>query len=123
VYRFAKVEALDDPALRDDFLSDRESGKRPLRREKAYPELRDGMSTFGSLEAARVVWRDIHGAATRRGQAVELGEYIAEVSLEPDCGFDIEDLHEPDEHLTIWGEPDRLVEAVRRIYPALTDEE
>jgi hypothetical protein len=123
VYRFAKVGAADDPALRDDFLSDRDSGKRPLRREKAYPELRDGMSTFGSLEAARVVWRVIHDAARLRGQEVELGRYIAEVNLEPNSGFDVEDLHEPDEHLTIWGEPDRLVAAVRRIYPALTDEE
>ncbi|MHB8660218.1 MAG: hypothetical protein ACYC91_20225 [Solirubrobacteraceae bacterium] len=117
------VAGLDDPALRADFLPDRDSGKRPLRRDKAYPELRDGMSTFGSLEAARTVWRDIHTAARRRGQEVELGEYIAEVDLEPGGEFDIEDLQEPDEHLTIWGDPDRLVAAVRQTYPALTEEE
>jgi len=47
-----------------------------------------------------------------------VGYFIAEVALVPDEGFEIEDLGEPDEHLTVWGDADKLAAAVRRIYPA-----
>jgi hypothetical protein len=114
------VSSPDDPALVDDFQSDRVTGKRPFRREKVYPELQDGMSTFGSLSAARAQWKSVSEAAAKRGQAVRMGHFIAAVELEPDLGFSIEDLNEPDEHLTIWGDPARLAGAVHRIYPATT---
>jgi hypothetical protein len=81
------------------------------------------MSTFGSLAAARAVWLRISEAARERGQPVMLGDYIAEVDLRPSCGFSLEDLGEPDEHLTVWGEPEQLVASVRRIYSAVTDDE
>jgi hypothetical protein len=119
-YRFVHVESVDDPAPVEDFLSDRETGKRPLAREKAYPELQDGMSMYGSLEAARAVWQDVYEAVTARGQEVRLGDYVAEVVLTPGNGYDYEDLGEPDEHLTIWGDPASLADAVDRIYPAET---
>lgn len=106
-----------------DFASDRDSGKRPLRREKAFPELRDGMSVFGSLAAARTLWQMVYEAAAARGQEVRMGNYVAEVELIPDQGYLLEDLGEPDEHLTIWGDPARLAGAVGRIYPATTMEE
>lgn len=79
------------------------------------------MSVFGSLEAARAQWQTVYEAASARGQEVRMGNYIAEVELTPDRGFCLEDLGEPDEHLTIWGEPSRLVGAVGRIYPAGKD--
>jgi len=123
VYRFVHAASTDDPELVEDFRSDRDSGKSPFRREKAFPELRDGMSTFGSLEAARALWQTVFVAATARGQEVRMGNYIAEVELGPDEGFSLEDLDEPDEHLTIWGEPARLAAAVGRIYSATTSEE
>jgi hypothetical protein len=110
-----------DPAMVNEFRSDREAGKRPFSREKAFPELQDGMSTFGTLEAARAQWDRIQQAAGRRGQKVELGDYIAAVRLQPDCGFSLEDLSEPDQHLTIWGDPATLAAAVCRTYPALTE--
>jgi hypothetical protein len=119
-YRFVHVETVDDPPPVEDFLSDRDSGKRPLPREKAYPELRDGLSMYGSLEAARAVWRDVSEAAAARGQEVRLGNHVAEVVLTPGHGYDFEDLSEPDEHLTIWGDPASLAGAVDRIYPAET---
>lgn len=116
------MTSIDDPALVTDFRSDRDSGKSPFRREKAYPELRDGMSVFGSLEAARAQWQTVYDAATARGQEVRMGNYVAEVELRAD-GYSLEDLGEPDEHLTIWGEPSRLAGAVCRIYPAATRKE
>ena len=122
-YRFVHVETVDDPPPVEDFLSDRETGKRPLDREKVYPELRDGMSMYGSLDAARAVWRDVLEAATARGQAVRMGYHVAEVVLTPGNGYDYEDLGEPDEHLTIWGDPAALAGAVARIYPAATPSE
>lgn len=106
-----------------DFRSDRDSGKPPFRREKAFPELRDGMSVFGSLKAARAQWRTVYEAASKRGQEVRMGNYIAEVEMAADQGFSLEDLGEPDEHLTIWGEPSRLAGAVGRIYPAAINSE
>ena len=102
----------------EDFRSDREKGSAPLRREKAYPELLEGMSVFGSHGAAQTRWETIRQAAERRGQQVRVGYFIAEVALVPDEGFEIEDLGEPDEHLTVWGDADKLAAAVRRIYPA-----
>jgi hypothetical protein len=108
----------DDPALVEEFRSDRESGKRPFAREKAIPELQDGMSVFASLDAARDRWQEMHEIATQRGQAVRAGHHIAAVELTPECGFSLEDLNEPDQHLTMWGEKSRLAGAVVRIYPA-----
>jgi hypothetical protein len=122
VYRFTHTESTNDPRLRDDFRSDRESGKRPFAREKAIPELQDGMSMFGSLDAARTRWRDMAEIAASRGEDVRAGYFIAEVLLRPENDFALEDLGEVDEHLTVWGDPDRLAGAVTRIYPASTEE-
>lgn len=79
------------------------------------------MSTFGSLGAAREQWRTVYEAATERGQEVRMGNYVAEVELTVDQGYSLEDLGEPDEHLTIWGDATQLAGAVRRIYPAAND--
>lgn len=122
-YRFVHVDNPDEAASPEDFRSDRESGKNPLRREKVYPELCEGMSFYGSLEAARAVWQTVYEAATAREQAVRMGNHVAEVVLMPEQGYYIEDLREPDEHLTIWGDKDQLAAAVRRIHPALINSE
>ena len=60
----------------------------------------------------------LNEAATLRGQELRMGRNIAEVRLEPDRGFDVEDLDGPDQHLSVWGDPDQFVAAVCRIYPA-----
>ncbi len=110
--------SITDTGLVADFLSDRESGKRPSSREKKIDALQDGMSVFGSLDAARERWRDLKELADARGQGVRAGYYIAEVVLRPGKGFLLEDLREIDEHITVWGDPRALVNAVARIYPA-----
>ena len=120
MYRFVSSESREIEVLTHDFLCDRITGKRPWRREKIYPELQDGMSAFGSLDAARAQWELIRQGADKRGQEVMIGHFVAEVALVSDADFEIEDLGEPDEHLTIWGDPARLATAVEHIYPAST---
>lgn len=116
VYRFVHVEAIDDPRLREQFLSDRENGMTPFfRREKRYPEILDGMSAYRSLDEAAVRWEQCRAIAERRNEPIQVGNFIAEVELSPDQGFAVEDLEEEDGHLTIWGDPDRLAGATRRI--------
>lgn len=117
MYRFVRVGDLDDPLLREDFLSDREKGMVPLfKREKRYPERFDGMSAYGSREAAVRRWMRSREIAKERNQEMTIGAYVAEVELTPGEGFEIEDLEDPEGHLTIWGHPDRLATATRRIY-------
>ena len=123
VYRFVHTADPADPALPDDFKSDKDAGKTPGRRETAYPELMDGMSTFGSLSKARERWATFKRAAEKRGEQLMLGDFIAEVKLAPDQGFDAEDLKRRDEHLTTWGDPAHLSQAVSRIYPAEVKED
>lgn len=81
-----------------------EAGLRPSAREKAIPELRQGMSVYGSLDSARMVWSGLRALAETRGEPVRVGYHIAEVALEAGLSFSIEDLGEEDEHLTIWGD-------------------
>jgi hypothetical protein len=111
----------DDPSLADDFKSDEEAGLRPSAREKRIPELRQGMSAYGSLVAARLVWDGLRQLADERGEPVKVGYHIASVRLVPDCGFSLEDLNEPDQHLTIWGDRHHLAGVVSRVYSAESD--
>jgi hypothetical protein len=113
--------SISDDALADDFKSDEEAELRPTAREKRVRELCKGMSAYGSLTAARLVWDSIRQRADELNQPVKVGYYIAKVELEPESGFLLEDLNEPDEHLTIWGDRHRLAGAVSRIYAAQTE--
>jgi hypothetical protein len=122
-FRFVHTDDLTDPRLAADFLSDDDAGLRPTAREKHIPELRDGRSAYGSLRAARRIWEGLRQLAEERDQPVRVGHFIAEVVLTADEDFAVEDLAEPDEHLTIWGAAERLRRAVRRIYDAHTEEE
>jgi hypothetical protein len=115
------VARRDDPALAEDFKSDEEVGLRPTAREKCIPELCQGRSMYGSLDAARQVWDGLHKLADQRSQVVRVGYYIAEVVLPPDAAIEIEDLGEEDEHLTVWGDAAELAALVTDIYPAETE--
>jgi hypothetical protein len=52
---------------------------------------------------------------------LQIGDYIARVRLEPGEGFAYEDLGQLDGHMTLWGDPVKLVEAVADITPADDD--
>jgi hypothetical protein len=81
------------------------------------------MSMFASLDATRERWRDMEQIALAREQPVRAGYFIAELLLRPGSEFELEDLGEVDEHLTVWGDPDALVAAVTAIYPARSSDE
>jgi hypothetical protein len=118
------VADLGDPALPGEYRSDRENGMTPFfRREKRYPELLDGMSAYGSSDAALRLWTRCRNIAVERNEPIQIGEYVAELELVPNQDFSVEDLHEEDEHLTIWGEPNRLAAATRLIYAPRNDAE
>jgi hypothetical protein len=120
-FRFVHPSSMEDPALADDFKSDKEAGLRPGGRERQIPELCQGISMYGSLASARQVWSNLRQIADERGQKVRVGYYIAEVVLMPGNDFEIEDLGEPDEHLIVWGDRFKLCDAVGEVYDAQTE--
>jgi hypothetical protein len=127
VYRFVRTADREDPDLRNDFHSDRARAALegaeyiPVDREAEFPELQDSMSVFGSPEPMRERWSRISARAAAKGQTVKLGDFIAELNLEPGEDCWIEDLGEEDQHMHLWGDPDRLASAVVIIEPAATE--
>jgi hypothetical protein len=120
VYRFVGVSSREIEGLWKYFKSDREDGKPPKEREQLYDELRDGMSAYVSWEAARDVWQGIEDAQAARKRSgrrkpLRIGDYIAEVQLVKDQGFEIEDIGDVGGHLTIFGDPRALAAAVTDI--------
>jgi hypothetical protein len=78
----------------------------------------DGMSAFRTLKLAQDRWQDLAQLAARRGQPVAVGDSIASITLSSGRGFAYEDLGGPGGHMTIWGNPERLVAAVVEVVPA-----
>jgi hypothetical protein len=120
VFRFVRVVAVDDEALAQDFLSDAARRKPARGRSAAIPGHIDGMSAFRTLALARERWQDIAKLARRRRptEPIKVGEHIARVALGTGEGFAYEDLGHPDGHITIWGRPADLADAVVEIVPA-----
>lgn len=117
MFRFVHVTDVHDPNLAGQFRSDRVNGMVPyFRREKRYPELLDGMSAYDSLATATARWNQCRAIAIERNEPIQIGSFIAEVRLTPSSGFSVEDLAEPDGHLTIWGDPSHLAAATSRIH-------
>jgi len=121
VYRFVHTADHESPELRNDFLSDKARAELlgeeyvPVGREAEIPELQESMSVFGSPEPMRERWARISRRAAEKGEPVKIGDFIAEVNLEPEQGFLVEDLGAEDQHLSLWGDPDQLVGAVGSI--------
>lgn len=126
VYRVVRVEsiAVGIDVLAGEFASHRAADCLPSGREQKFPILQDGLSGFRTEVLARRRWRGMRKNATQHDEVeVEKGSFIAELELKPGRDFYIEDLGESGGHLTIWGNPTKLAEAVRRIDPARNAEE
>jgi hypothetical protein len=122
VYRFVHVPEAAEPTLREEFRSDRENGLVPFtKRGKRFPEILDGMFAYNSQDSARQRWDQCRGIAESRGEPIQIGQFVVEVELTPEQDFFLEGLAEEDGHLTIWGDPDRLAGATRRIYSPTHD--
>ncbi len=119
VYRFVHTARVDDSeSLVRDFESDRERGKAQRGRARAIPELHDGMSVFRDLDLARERWRDIAAIARNRGEAVRVGDFVAQVRLTGGQAFSYEDPGDLDGHMTLWGDKVKLASCVVDIVPA-----
>jgi hypothetical protein len=121
MYRFVHVADREDPAIRIDFLGDRDSYAargaeyRPLPREIEFPELQDTVSFHESAAFMRARYAEIRERVAPR--PVKLGDFLAEVTLRPGQGFEVEDLGEEGGHILLRGDPDRLVAAIGPIEP------
>jgi hypothetical protein len=124
VYRFVKQPSKDAPRFVRNFWSDRKRKKPPMPgREEEHDELRDGMSAFITEDLARDAWEEqelLRNPPGRPREPLRMGDYIAKVVLMPGQGFLI-DL-EPDGHLTLRGDAQKLADAVAEpIYSAKRD--
>lgn len=110
----------------DNFMSDGERGK--ALHDDEHPDLQTGMSVFASEAAARARYTAVRNEALknrsdrnrRRNRPIKMriGEHIGEVLLAPREGFEIVDDGDPEGHLTLRGDKDRLAARVAQIYPA-----
>ena len=91
----------------DNFRSAYELGAPPPRRiQKASAPVWMAISTLNSVEVAR----------SRAFIFPKLGNYVAEMLLEPGFGFAVAVTIE-DVHLSVWGDPVKLRDAVVDLYP------
>lgn len=100
-----------DPPTRDDFLSDKEAGKRQPPPPNA--DLWEGMSLYELDSQAKAVILDIR---SKFGAKARIGGYIAEVEI-PDNGPILYARTQPQlpGHFTIRGDADLLLAVVRSV--------
>lgn len=89
--------------LLDSFKSNYELGRNPRRAEIDFTPTHMGISVYLALERAR--------QTARAWQHKGIGDYVAEVRLEPEMGAAFALTAEPG-HLTLWGRPLQLVRGV-----------
>jgi hypothetical protein len=107
VFRVVRTDSVDDPVLLNCFRSNYELGEEPRKVERTATVIHMGLSTYLDPGIAR-------GTAQRWSA---LGDYVARVVLRHGLGFNIAQTGHP-QHLTIWGDPVKLCEAVADIFPA-----
>jgi hypothetical protein len=107
-YRIVRSDAREDPALLNCFRSNFDLCREPRRAERSSAVIHMGISMYMTPSAA-----------IETAQAFpKLGSYVAFLRLEHGHGFNWARTG-PDCHLTIWGDPVKLVEAVVDIRPVV----
>jgi hypothetical protein len=91
------------------FRSHYELGEEPRRVERSSAVIHMGISAYLNESVA-------HGTAQRWPK---LGDFIAEMRLRPGQGFNFAHTGHPT-HLTMWGDPVKLLEGVVDIQPVST---
>ncbi len=122
VFRLVHVSAPADTALIEDMKPNAEKGKPARGREARQPEVHRGVSFYKTHDQAVARRRRIAARLAEKNpdEPVVIGDYVARLALSgPGVGY--EDRDEPDGHMTIWGDPLRLAEAVADISPAESD--
>jgi hypothetical protein len=101
VFRIVRSDNRDDPVLLNSFRSNYELGDEPRKVERSSAVIHMGISSYVDEGVAR-------GTAQRWPK---LGDFVAEVRLRPDQGFNFAHTGHP-LHLTVWGDPVKLKDAV-----------
>jgi hypothetical protein len=109
-FHTVQVATLDDPALPASFRSHYEEGLEPRYRQTQHAATHMAVSFWRDEEICRVLAKRFWP---------KHGTHIARVCLTFGHGFDYLDpsLETDPEHLTIWGNPDRLAAAAIAIVP------
>ncbi len=106
LFRIVRSDNSEDPVLLNSFRSNYELGEEPRKIERSSALIHMGLSAY--IE---------HGAANGTAQKWEkLGDFVAELRLRTGNGFNFAHTGPP-LHLTIWGDPVKLQEAVVDIQP------
>lgn len=107
VFRIVRSDHADDPVLLNSLRSHYELSEPPRRVERSSTVIHMGISTYISFERAR--------DTSRRWPRI--GEYVAELALEHGFGFNYAHTGHVG-HLTVWGDPVKLLATVVDIRPA-----
>jgi hypothetical protein len=107
--------------LVEDLRSNAAKGTRPRGRAMQQFVVHCGVSVFKTAQQAVERRRRIVDRLQQSGgeQQLRIGDYVARLEVSGSCYW-IEDLADPTGHLTIWGDPFMLADAVTDIYPAST---
>ena len=100
-YRIVRSNVLEDPALLNSFCSNYELSREPRRVERDSTVIHMGISTYVREDVAR---------ATAEAFP-KLGDYIAELSIQPGNGINYAETGHP-QHLTMWARPIKLLAAI-----------
>lgn len=109
VYRSVRTADRDDLAtLERGFRSQAARGlpPRPGTAQEGNPFIYNGVSAFTTLEAA------IDNARVLREAGQPVGDYVAELRLDPGEGFEYAEWRTRPGHLTVRGDPIKLYHAV-----------
>jgi hypothetical protein len=106
VYRIVRSDVLDDPVLENSLKSNYELSEPPRKVERLSTAIHMGISTYLSPDDAVETARKFD----------KLGDHVAHLTLRPGRGFNYARTGHTG-HLTVWGDPVKLLESVVDIRP------
>lgn len=105
-FRIVRSDNPDDPVFLNSFRSHFELSQEPRHIERDSTVIHMGISVYSSLTPAHLTAQ----------KWPKIGDYIAHLVLKSGRGFGFAQTGHP-QHLTVWGEPIKLSEAVADISP------
>jgi hypothetical protein len=106
VYRIVRSDAADDPVLINSFRSNFDLGGEPRKVERESAVIHMGISVYLDRAVA---------AGTAR-RSTKLGDFVAQLHIRAGLGLNFAETGHP-LHLTMWGDPIKLSQAVADITP------
>lgn len=109
VFRIVRSDEPDDPVFVNSLRSNYELSHEPRRHERRSALIHMGIS----------VYMVAHAATETAGVFPKLGGFVARITLRPDLGVNYAETGHPF-HLTLWGDPIKLSQAVAEVFPVAT---